>query len=70
MSSPLVKSKSQIALKQDTIAESQICKKTEAVLLSNKGIKFEKFIDIATCLMARDYKGFGNQASNGVIEEK
>jgi len=30
------------------------------VLLSNQGTKIEKETDIATCLMARDYKGFGN----------
>ena len=40
----------------------------EAVLLSAQGKRFEKRTDIATILMARDYKGFGNQASNGVIE--
>lgn len=40
----------------------------EAVLLSTQGQKFEKWTDIAMTLMARDYKGFGNQASNGVIE--
>jgi hypothetical protein len=27
-----------------------------------------KPIDIANTLLARDYKGFGNQAMNGVIE--
>lgn len=40
----------------------------EAVLLSCKGEKFEKQIDVANSLLARDYKGFGNQATNGVIE--
>lgn len=40
----------------------------ETVLLSNQGTKLEKKTDIATCLMARDYKGFGNQSMNGVIE--
>jgi hypothetical protein len=43
-------------------------KQMEAVLLSNQGSRFEKKTDIATCLMARDYKGIGNQQSNGVIE--
>jgi hypothetical protein len=38
------------------------------VLLSQYGKKIEKQIDIASCLMARDYKGFGNQAMSGVIE--
>ena len=32
--------------------------------------QIEKQIDIATTLMARDYKGFGNQSMNGVIEWK
>ena len=40
----------------------------ETVLLSNQGTKLEKKTDIATCLMARDYKGFGNQSMNEVIE--
>jgi len=30
----------------------------------------ERFTDIANTLMARDYKGFGNQAMNGVVEWK
>ena len=50
--------------------ESVISKQTEPVLLSSQGSKFEKFIDTATTLMARDYKGFGNQGMNGVIEWK
>lgn len=33
-------------------------------------MQIEKQIDIATTLMARDYKGFGNQSMNGVIEWK
>lgn len=37
-------------------------------LVSNKAEKFEKQIDVASTLLARDYKGFGNQASNAVIE--
>lgn len=37
-------------------------------LLSNKGEVFEKEIEVANTLLARDYKGFGNQAMNGVIE--
>lgn len=40
------------------------------LLLSNQGKKIEKFTDIANTLMARDYKGFGNQPMNGVIEWK
>lgn len=38
------------------------------VLLSQRATHFERKTDIATCLMARDYKGFGKQATNGVIE--
>lgn len=43
---------------------------TETLLLSNQATQIEKQIDIATTLMARDYKGFGNQSMNGVIEWK
>ena len=37
-------------------------------LVSNKGEKFEKETDIGNTLLARDYKGFGNQAMNAVIK--
>jgi len=37
-------------------------------LISNQGKQVEKQIDVANTLMARDYKGFGNQSQNGVIE--
>ena len=47
---------------------SVTCKQMEAVLLSRQGSQFEKKTNIATCLMARDYKGIGNQLANGVIE--
>ena len=40
----------------------------EAVLLKSQGTKIEKFTNIANTIMARDYKGFGNQSMNGVIE--
>ena len=40
----------------------------QTVILKNKGTQFEKKTDSATCLMARDYKGYGNQFGNGVIE--
>lgn len=36
--------------------------------LSNKGQQFEGYSDVALTLMARDYKGFGNQQITGVIE--
>lgn len=38
------------------------------ILLSNKGTRYEKTIDCAATLMARDYKGFGNQAMTAVVE--
>lgn len=37
-------------------------------LLSNKGKKFEKETEFANTLLARVYKGFGNQAMNGIID--
>lgn len=40
------------------------------MLVSQQGSKFERFTDEANTLMARDYKGFGNQRMNGVIENK
>ena len=41
---------------------------TATLLLRNQGKQVEKFTDIANTLMARDYKGFGNQAMNAVME--
>lgn len=32
--------------------------------------KFDKETNIANTLLARDYKGFGNQGVNGVIAKK
>lgn len=49
------------------MVECQQSDSTEPVLLSRKGSKFEKKIEFANTLLARDYKGFGNQAMNGVI---
>ena len=37
-------------------------------LVSNKGEKFERETNTANTLLARDYKGFGNQAMNAIIE--
>ncbi len=39
------------------------------ILLSNKGTKYERTTECAATLMARDYKGFGNQAMNAVVEK-
>jgi hypothetical protein len=38
------------------------------VLVSRQCSKIDREINIANTLMARDYKGFGNQSMNGVIE--
>jgi DNA-cytosine methyltransferase len=70
VSSPLEKSRSQIALRQGMTQESATYKQTEAVLLKKAGTEFERVTDVASCLMARDYKGLGNYIGNGVIEWK
>ena len=66
----LTQEKSQTVSKQDTMKESATYVQTETWLLSNQGTIAEKKIDIANTLLARDYKGFGNQPMNGVIEWK
>ena len=59
---------SQTASKQDMTAESQIKVKTEPWLLNNENIG--RKTDTATCLLARDYKGYGKmQLGNGVVEQ-
>ena len=60
--------KSQTVSRQDMMPEFQTCVQKETWLLSEMGTKAEKKIDVASTLMARDYKGFGNQGMNGVIE--
>lgn len=62
--------KLQTASQQDTIAEFQTNSKQETLWLSNQATKVEKIADVAVTLMSRDYKGFGNQTANGVIEWK
>ena len=47
--------------------ESQISSRLVPVLLSKQATKFERIIEICGTLMARDYKGFGNQDMCGVI---
>lgn len=37
-------------------------------IISKQGTCLDKTTDVACTLMARDYKGFGNQGTNGVIE--
>lgn len=61
------KSTKQIALWQDKIEESQTTNRLVPVLLSKQATKFERIIEICGTLMARDYKGFGNQDMCGVI---
>lgn len=63
-------SKSQTVLQQDTMEESQTFQHTIPTLLSQKATKFEKCQEFCSTLMARDYKGFGNQAMTEVIEYK
>lgn len=64
------KEKLQTVSRQDMTQELVTCGQTETVLLKNQCNDFERHTDIATTLMARDYKGFGNQSMNGVIEWK
>ena len=40
------------------------------VSISNQGTNIEKKIEFAHTLMARDYKGFGNQEMTGVVSNK
>lgn len=49
-------------------AQQEGDKKLMTVLLSHQATQIDKQTDIANTLMARDYKGFGNQAMNGVLE--
>lgn len=63
-----LKEKSQTVSRQDMTQESATCGRTETVLLKEQATEIDRKIDIATTLMARDYKGFGNQSMNGVIE--
>ena len=62
------KEKLQTVSRQDMTQELVTCGQTETVLLKNQCNDFERHTDIATTLMARDYKGFGNQSMNGVIK--
>lgn len=62
--------RSQTASKQDMTAEYQTCGQMETWLLKDMGETADKQIDVALTLRARDYKGFDNYGSNGVIEWK
>ena len=57
-----------ISLTLNTCGGGQREPKIITGLVSSKAEKFEKEIDIANTLLARDYKGFGNQAMNAVIK--
>ena len=64
------KEKSQTVSRQDMTAEYQTCGQMETWLLKDMGETADKQIDVAVTLRARDYKGFDNYGSNGVIEWK
>ena len=58
----------QTASKQDMTVESQTKVQMEPWLLNNENIG--RKTDTATCLLARDYKGYGKkQLGNGVVEQ-
>ena len=48
--------------------EFQTSVQRETWLLKNCGELAEKRINVATTILARDYKGLNNYGSNGVIE--
>ena len=59
---------SRTASKQDMTVESQTKVQMEPWLLNNENIG--RKTDTATCLLARDYKGYGKmQLGNGVVEQ-
>ena len=68
------KSKSETALRQDMMLESQICGQTETLSPKPIYLNMKKIgktnVDVAKTLCARDYKGFGTgfDTMNGVIE--
>lgn len=52
---------------QQTGTHGTYCRQIGAKL-SQKGTTFDGYSDVAMTLLARDYKGFGNQPMTGVIE--
>ena len=59
---------SRTASKQDMTVESQTKVQMEPWLLNNENIG--RKTDMAACLLARDYKGYGKlQFGNGVVEQ-
>lgn len=59
-----------LATQLDVVGEEVQTAATVGILLSKQGKQIEKIADIANTLMARDYKGLGNQSTNGVLEWK
>lgn len=55
---------------EQLIQRNIIPQQMQAVLLKAQGSELDRFTDVGNTLMARDYKGFGNQCMNGVIEWK
>lgn len=53
---------------QPTDTHGTCCHVKRGAKLSNKGSHFDGYSDVALTLLARDYKGFGNQQMTGVIE--
>lgn len=49
-------------------ADGRALTDTVGILLSSQATKIDKAVNVANTLMARDYKGFGNQSMNGVLE--
>lgn len=54
----------------ESAVEEVSTKNIVGILLSNQGKKYEKQTDTANTILARDYKGFGNQTTTGVLEWK
>ncbi len=50
----------------DTDGTWSVCQ--QGVTLSKCGMKIDRLTDVANTLLARDFKSFGNQSMNGVIE--
>ena len=49
--------------------QEQVVVEQQGVLLSNQATRFNRFIEHTGTLMARDYKGFGNQEMAAVIDD-
>lgn len=58
----------QADMDQQTATPGTCCHASLGAKLSNKGSQFDGYSDVALTLLARDYKGFGNQQMTGVVE--